>query len=783
MSNSANCSHAIAVPKGEAGPELTIVMFGYNHEAIAALEGTGVSVIVAEEPTLYAAKGLAARSAALSNILRWHWCEYQRGTADAVRVLAEIMATTHVDGVVPGLEYAVEAANAAAESQGLKFAGSGVAATLTSKIRLRERVGGVEWRQVYREEDLLDPPFVLKPADRQASVGVSIVRTEAEKAGAWEATVTAEEPRQLAGRDWERTFICERLLEGQEKSVECLMVDGTPVFTNVTFKETSGAVELGHIVADDDPELVAAMHALMRDLGVETGLFHAEFKGDTLIECAGRPPGDRIAMLVSAAWNINLYLQWVYALCGREVTVPATPRTRAAIRFLYPPAGVLHQVADPSGRAVISVKPGQLLHPVRSSWDRAGYVEGTDVAAVVRDASQVSFDVSDEVLLIVGHRRSPVEYRPIFQAARGAVIITDAPDMPADIPVVEKLVPETYDLASVLPMVHELATRYQIAGVATFGDRDVEMAAAIAAELGLPGPSPEAAWKARNKLAMRNAVAAVDPTLVPRFRQVTTEEELAAAQEMCLPLVLKPVDASGSKGVSICDTWEEVQAAWDAWPGPMMVEEVLTGTEHSVEGYVVQGRVHIIGVTDKTTTDRHRLEIGQRFPSAIPNACEIVAPLVAATVAATGIDNCAFHLECFINDGSAKLVEIAARSGGDYIASHLVPSVTGQSFQGDVLKIVAGRRPSFATPRAGYVAATLKLHTEGQGTLTRFDPLPESPIVVSAQRLREVGDTIVQPPADTLSSILAEVIVVAATAKEIDAFEQQLRATVVEVRP
>ena len=209
----------------------------------------------------------------------------------------------------------------------------------------------------------------------------------------------------------------------------------------------------------------------------------------------------------------------------------------------------------------------------------------------------------------------------------------------------------------------------------------------------------------------------------------------------------------------------------------MVVEELLTGSEHSAEGYVYEGDVHLIGVTDKTTTAKFRLEIGQVFPSAVEGIQDAVKPLLQATIKALGINNCAFHMEFFFDarTSTVKLVEIAARPGGDYIASHLVPQVTGVSFARDLVRIATGQRPSFAVPRDGYVAATLKLHTEKEGILKSMGQLPTAPIVVESQQHVHVGDVITQPPADTLSSILAEVVVVASSRREIEAFESRLR--------
>ncbi|MTE10374.1 ATP-grasp domain-containing protein [Corynebacterium aurimucosum] len=772
---------------GSSSRTLTLVMFGYNHEALCALAeaDTEFCVIVVEERSLYEKKGLEKRSAdprIRSVLSRWEWCEYQNNSDAAVECIRELLKDTHVDGIVPGLEYAVGAANAAARAVGLPHAGED--APLRDKIAFRRRVGGVQWTEIKSESDIFEPPCVIKPANRQASLGVSIIRSSEEVSSAWTHTSTAREPRQEAGRPWDTRYICESLLEGDESSAECLVVDGDVVFLNITSKETSGAVELGHEVGQHNPGVEEAMRDLVSKLGVQTALLHAEFKGTTPIECAGRPPGDRIMLLIDRAWGVNLYEQWARAMCQYAVSVPQQPSSSAAIRFIHAPRGLVRSVEDPTGHCVITVEPNTWVSEPACSWDRVGFVEADTHADAVRHASQVRFKMANDVVLYLNHRRTAAEWTPAFEASDGAVLLTDKEVRPAGI--VETVQLDTNDHDAVIAAVDELSSRYDIRGVVTFSDRDVETVSLLADKLDLPAPSQTAALKARNKFEMRKAVQSIAPQMVPSFSFIEPGDNAQSVMEgagITVPCVVKPVDASGSRGFSLCHTAEEVSAAVSRWGGPMVVEELLTGSEHSAEGYVYEGEVHLIGVTDKTTTPEFRLEIGQVFPSAVEGIQDAVKPLLQATIKALGINNCAFHMEFFFDarTSTVKLVEIAARPGGDYIASHLVPQVTGVSFARDLVRIATGQRPSFAVPRDGYVAATFKLHTEKEGVLKSMGQLPTAPIVVESQQHVHVGDLIRQPPADTLSSILAEVVVVAASRREIEAFESRLREVEVVV--
>src|SRR5579885_1696782 len=108
---------------------------------------------------------------------------------------------------------------------------------------------------------------------------------------------------------------------------------------------------------------------------------------------------------------------------------------------------------------------------------------------------------------------------------------------------------DTYDWDQALSAARKIAQRFQIHGVVTWSDRDVELVAQIGQALDLPAPSPVAAQKARNKFIMKQALAHL-PGVVPRHERVRTWSELETAiQAIGFPAILKPTGASASKGI------------------------------------------------------------------------------------------------------------------------------------------------------------------------------------------------------------------------------------------
>ncbi|MFD5468098.1 ATP-grasp domain-containing protein [Kitasatospora sp. NPDC127059] len=265
---------------------------------------------------------------------------------------------------------------------------------------------------------------------------------------------------------------------------------------------------------------------------------------------------------------------------------------------------------------------------------------------------------------------------------------------------------DTYDREASLAAARELAKSYDLAGVANFTEVDVQLVSAIAADLGLRGMSETAALRARNKYAMKEALRHLGGVL-PRFARVTGLDELRTAlDEVGLPAVVKPTGASGSKGIFELREPADLEPAMARLAGiarpdfdpvfrqfgaEFIVEEYLEGDELSVEGFVSDGEVHVVTITDKVTSVPYHLELSHQVPSALP--ADAWAEITATTkdiVAGLGFDHCAFHLEAKWGERGLRFIEIAARPAGDYIGSHLVPLATGVDYFENVIRVATG---------------------------------------------------------------------------------------------
>lgn len=403
--------------------EVSLLLIGYNTSVLDALDAAGVTgVVVVEEADLWRNKGLAPKAETHPCLAGVEFAQYQqsRGYRDLVaRYRGRVRA------VAAGLEYAVLAAADLAEAFGVLGATPRAAALLRDKLDLRAAQIGSGLREIaFREVTsaaeveafLADHArAVLKPANRQASLGVHLLESGDDVAAAWAATTGADEGRQLADRAMQWRYLVEQRLDGTEISVEALVHQGKVLWVNQTHKTTLEGptpVELGHVLGFPAGPWADRMQRLVSAIEYATGILHAEWMVDgaeaTLIECAGRPPGDHITELIDLAYDVNILALWVTLMQSGELEGLGEPHAGAAVRFLVPSRpGVVSGVSgvdEARGRAGVrvaelTVSVGDTVSAVGSSWDRIGHViavgagpEEADAAARAA-ADAISIDI------------------------------------------------------------------------------------------------------------------------------------------------------------------------------------------------------------------------------------------------------------------------------------------------------------------------------------------------------------------------------------------------------
>ncbi|SMC40574.1 Biotin carboxylase [Oscillospiraceae bacterium] len=281
-------------------------------------------------------------------------------------------------------------------------------------------------------------------------------------------------------------------------------------------------------------------------------------------------------------------------------------------------------------------------------------------------------------LLVLGGSIAQI---PFIKTAKNLSCIVAIVDYNKEAPAIEYA--DQYFECSLLDLsnLRAIANDFKPDGI-TCGASDVgvENCAILCSEFGLPGLSIDVARRVRDKGIMIEAFSRYGVPH-PKYQVVSSIEEPI---DIPFPVITKPVDKSGSRGINVAENPSELQAALaDSFSvdgtEEVIVEEYMDGPEVSVEILVQNGIPHVLQVTDKMTTGApHFIEIGHSQPSQLPSdAVDRIRRVAYDAVKAVGMTDGCCHAEIKLTDDGPKMIEIAGRQGGDFITTVLLPISTG----------------------------------------------------------------------------------------------------------
>jgi biotin carboxylase len=274
---------------------------------------------------------------------------------------------------------------------------------------------------------------------------------------------------------------------------------------------------------------------------------------------------------------------------------------------------------------------------------------------------------------------------------------------------------EYVDLRSVSRIVRvaqKYRQKYGLDGVFTAGTDFSITVARTAEEMGLPGIPFETAFAATNKTRMR-AVFAEHGLPSPWFCEITSLKDCRkAAADISFPVVVKPVDNMGARGVRRVDIKEELATAVEeamehSAAAAVIVEEYLQGDELSLDAVVYNGKITICGVADrKICFAPYFVEMGHTIPTAINvQLVDQVVTLFKRGIRALGINLGAAKGDIKLTPEGPVIGEIAARLSGGYMSGWTYPYSSGVEVTGAALNIAVGLPPEGLRPLAGRTSA------------------------------------------------------------------------------
>lgn len=254
-----------------------------------------------------------------------------------------------------------------------------------------------------------------------------------------------------------------------------------------------------------------------------------------------------------------------------------------------------------------------------------------------------------------------------------------------------------------------ICQRECIDGICTIAsDVAAPTVAYVAEQMGLIGNSYESSLRANNKYEMREAFSHAGIPC-PRYAILSDVRQLENIT-FPFPVIVKPVDRSGSLGVSLAETPESLIVAAQtainySFAKKCIVEQYIKGREISVEFISYQGKHYPLQITDKVTTGApHFVELEHHQPAELSlSQYADIYTITERALDVLGVTNGASHSEYKITDeGKYVVIEIGARMGGDFIGSDLVQLSTGYDFLKGVIDVALGRFEQPIINKKGY---------------------------------------------------------------------------------
>ena len=247
------------------------------------------------------------------------------------------------------------------------------------------------------------------------------------------------------------------------------------------------------------------------------------------------------------------------------------------------------------------------------------------------------------------------------------------------------------------------ARKEKIDGICTSGtDVAVATIGYVCENMGLAGIPYQAAQIVTDKAKMKDAFQKNHVSASRYEKVLTIQEAAAAAQKIGYPVVVKRVDSSGSRGITLVSKEDKLEAAfYDALAGSklpyVLVEEVLTGKEIGVDGFVKDGKLVFLAPHEKFVYHGAKITVpmGHGFPLCEEETVvEEIARQMQLAVDAAGLDQCPVNADVFIRDGKAWIIEIGGRTGATCIPE-LIGIHYGFDFYETMIRNALGERIIF----------------------------------------------------------------------------------------
>lgn len=309
-----------------------------------------------------------------------------------------------------------------------------------------------------------------------------------------------------------------------------------------------------------------------------------------------------------------------------------------------------------------------------------------------------------------------------------------------------KLADEAYfDSTTDLDAVLKLSKKLNIDGIMTYNsDPAAPTAAYVAEKLGLPG-NPYQSVKIMSEKNLFRDFLISNGLNAPKFgNYLNIEDALCHINDFSFPIIIKPVDSSGSKGVTVVNNVNDVQNAIEcalekSRSKKFIIEEYIepVGKQLHGDGFVQNGKVVFLHLGDHhfDSTINNLVPYSTTYPTEHPveivNACK---NQIQDFMSKVGFKNGGFNVELRISnkDNKPYIIDIGARNGGNFTPK-VIEYGSGFNFLDRAIKIALGESIDDIkiTDKVSNFVSYLILHSDKNGVLNNIvlDKMIENRII------------------------------------------------------
>lgn len=280
-----------------------------------------------------------------------------------------------------------------------------------------------------------------------------------------------------------------------------------------------------------------------------------------------------------------------------------------------------------------------------------------------------------------------------------------------------------------------LARKLEIDGIMSFAvDPGVVTAAYVAEKMGIPFQGSYESVKILQDKALFRKFLTENGFNVPKAKGYDRlDDALADTAFFSWPVIVKPVDSAGSKGVSRVDRPEDLEksvayALEESHSGKFIIEDFLEKKGHSsdTDSFTIDGKLVYCSFSDQRfdeSADNPYTPSAYSWPSTMPEGAqkELTSEL-QRLMTLLGMKTGIYNIETrFCKDGKPYIMEVSPRGGGNRLAEMLKYASRTPLIANAVKAAVGMPVDRMDMPRYYGHLAEVILHADKDGIFEKID--------------------------------------------------------------